>query len=107
MKLVFRLRKDNVTVWRGHAPAGFDEGRIKTAVAKATKSPNGVTYEVAIPWSQLLPDGKPPAEEKPLGFSMLLNDNDASGRRGWIQYMSGIGASKKPNLFGDLYFVTN
>lgn len=38
-----------------------------------------------------------------LKFSLLLNDNDGSGRRGWLEYNSGIGASKDSNLFGDLF----
>ena len=34
-----------------------------------------------------------------MGFSVLINDNDGSGRRGWMEYGSGIGKSKDANLF--------
>ena len=34
-----------------------------------------------------------------MGFSVLINDNDGSGRRGWMECGSGIGKSKDANLF--------
>ena len=30
---------------------------------------------------------------------MLVNDNDGYGRRGWIEYASGIGESKNTAMF--------
>ena len=36
---------------------------------------------------------------------MLANENDGTGRRGWIQYMEGIGGGKAPELFGDLVLI--
>jgi len=29
-----------------------------------------------------------------------VNDNDGQGRRGWIEYCSGIGTNKNVELFG-------
>ena len=34
-----------------------------------------------------------------MAFSFLLNDNDGDGRRGWIEYTSGIGEAKNTELF--------
>lgn len=59
-------------------------------------------YELAVKWSDVLPAGMTPSAANSIGFSLLVNDNDGTGRRGWMEYMSGIGFSKNPNLFGDL-----
>lgn len=40
-----------------------------------------------------------------LKFSLLVNDNDGEGGRGWLEYNSGIGSSKDVNAFGDLYLM--
>lgn len=64
------------------------------------------TYEMAVPWSEILP--KNFAEFDPnrvLGFSMLVNDNDGNGRRGWIEYASGIGEGKNTSLFTYLNLI--
>lgn len=56
-------------------------------------------YEFKIPWSELLRKGDQPKEGDLLGFSYLVNDNDGGGRRGWIEYASGIGQAKDTSLF--------
>ncbi|MNF19435.1 hypothetical protein D3C80_2242310 [compost metagenome] len=60
---------------------------------------------MAIPWSALLPAGTTAAPGSDFGFSLLINDDDGSGRRGWMEYMGGIGSSKDPDAFGDLLLV--
>ncbi|WP_168735711.1 sugar-binding protein [Cohnella fermenti] len=62
-------------------------------------------YELAIPWDALLPDGMTAAVGADFGFSLLINDNDGTGRRGWIEYMSGIGEVKNTDEFGDLLLI--
>ncbi|WP_052702972.1 Ig-like domain-containing protein [Paenibacillus beijingensis] len=63
---------------------------------------NETVYEMAIKWTDILPVGMIPSTEYAIGFSLLVNDNDGSLRRGWMEYMSGIGLTKNPLLFGDL-----
>lgn len=71
---------------------------------------NHTLYEAAIAWKELLPkDMKPEAGEN-VGFSLLVNNSGhdfAAGatRKGFIEYMSGIGISKNPDMFGDLILV--
>ncbi|UUZ80239.1 hypothetical protein LJK88_35705 [Paenibacillus sp. P26] len=59
-------------------------------------------YELALPWSELKPilpdDGL-------LSFSFLVNDNDGQGRKGWIEWGSGIGGSKDSKLFKPVRLV--
>lgn len=40
-----------------------------------------------------------------IGFSILWNDDDGEGRRGWIEYASGIGEYKDSSLFTYLNLV--
>ena len=59
-------------------------------------------YEAKIPWKEAFKDLVEIKEGKILKISMLINDNDGTGRRGWLEYGSGIGYSKDPSLFLDL-----
>lgn len=64
------------------------------------------TYEMAVPWSEILPERIEQFDpNRALGFSMLVNDNDGTGRRGWIEYASGIGEGKNTSLFTYLNLV--
>lgn len=60
---------------------------------------NKTCYELKMPWAQIY--GKPinPMSKSNLIFSMLINENDGNGRRGWIEYCPGIGGEKFANLF--------
>ncbi|MGG1518639.1 sugar-binding protein [Paenibacillus oryzisoli] len=95
----------NVILWRWKAPAGAGGlNNVQRAVQRNAVSSTTV-YEMAIPWTALLPAGMTPTAGTDLGFSLLINDNDGAGRRGWMEYMGGIGASKDPKAFGDLLLV--
>lgn len=62
---------------------------------------NLTRYEIAIPLKELkIID---PDKTRVFGFSFLVNDNDGSGRRGWIEWGSGIGIAKNPSLYKLLY----
>jgi hypothetical protein len=39
-----------------------------------------------------------------IGYSDMVNANDGGARLGWLEWSSGIGASKDANLFGTLTF---
>lgn len=66
---------------------------------------NKTVYEFKIPWKNLLMDGQQPKLGDKLGFSFLVNDNDGNGRRGWIEYASGVGESKNSALFTYLKLI--
>ena len=53
-------------------------------------------YELALPWSKLAPTV---AADGMLSLSMLVNDNDGGGRKGYIEWGSGIGTGKDAALF--------
>lgn len=66
-----------------------------------------IVYETSMPWGDLLPDGIAAAKGSNFGFSLLINDDDGSGRRGFIEYMGGIGVDKDASAFGDVILVSN
>lgn len=68
---------------------------VDVAVTRDETAKNTV-YELALPWSQLAPSE---AGDGMLSLSMLVNDNDGSGRKGYIEWGSGIGSSKDAALF--------
>ena len=74
--------------------------------AKAVRKGKITTYEWAIPWENMVGiDGWHPNRGQILKFSMLWNDNDGAGRKGWVEYASGIGASKDNRLFTGLLLL--
>ena len=81
---------------------GYGAGNLQDSRVEIKRDGNHTNYEMAIKWSDILPAGMTPASGTNVGFSFLVNDNDGSVRRGWMEYMSGIGLSKDPNLYGDL-----
>jgi hypothetical protein len=81
-------------VYRNVQPDG--ESGLHDATDAQVRHENGRTvYEVGVPWSALPVS---PAEET-IRLSLLVNDNDGDGRRGWIEWASGIGSAKDPQQF--------
>jgi hypothetical protein len=56
------------------------------------------TYEVAIPWSLL--EFAP--GDRLLSTTVVINENDGTGRRGWLSWGKGVAESKNPALFNAL-----
>ena len=72
---------------------------IQIAIVPTMVSP-GMIYEVAIPKS-CMPHLKLEAG-RIIGFSLLINDNDGYGRKGWWELTPGIGLGKNPADFQDV-----
>ncbi len=56
-------------------------------------------YEMKIPWEEIAYDGFDILRYEELYISILVNDNDGEGRRGWLEYCAGIGCIKNAELF--------
>jgi hypothetical protein len=91
-------------VYRWLAPTGKSTGLVNNAKLQVTRDENAkdTIYELALPWSELQPSE---ADDGLLSFSMLVNDNDGQGRKGWIEWGAGIGGAKDNKLFKPIYFV--
>jgi len=92
----------SITKWRWVAPTGMSIGNFDKCQCSIKRVGTTTTYELSIPWSELLPTGVKISENKDIGFSLLVNDNDSTSRNGWMQYMSGIGSGADVTAFGDV-----
>lgn len=66
----------------------FSEGKATAGTALIEAA---AVYEVRMPRSTIY-TGKPETDVLP--FTMLFNDNDGAGRRGWMEWTAGIGKAK-------------
>lgn len=64
------------------------------------KIPGGRRYLVRLKQSELYP--LIPAVAEKLRFSLLINENDGSGRIGYHHWADGIGNGKDPVRYGTL-----
>ncbi|OMD86814.1 MULTISPECIES: S-layer homology domain-containing protein [Paenibacillus] len=85
---------------KGAATGVLTKGTLSVTRDEATKV---TSYALALPWSEISPIR--PAASDILSFSMLVNDNDGAGRKGYIEWGSGIGAAKDASLFRTFQFM--
>jgi hypothetical protein len=59
-------------------------------------------YRLRLPLSQFQIDPEPGST---IGASLILNDNDGTGRKGWLSFGGGIAEEKNPASFRQLIFT--
>jgi len=104
----FALNSQDNTVyhWKWASSAG-DDLTMPDAGFSVVRKGTITSYEASIPWSDLVPDPNGIGENVDLGFSLLVNDSDPNEqgigeRKGFVQYMSGVGITKDMAQYGDL-----
>ena len=60
--------------------------------AKVIRQGDKTFYEVKIPWAKTAVEVPRIKKDSEIYFSLLVNDDDGGGRRGWIEYGGGIGS---------------
>lgn len=90
---VYRFSAQDSTA---HPNGLLEDGSYELAVNVQEKR---TIYELSLPWNTLLPEGIRPKANSRLGFSYLVNDNDGQGRKGGVQFASGIYYTKDSSLF--------
>lgn len=91
---------DGPIVWRhGAEDNAFPQGKVESADIAFRRDGTHSYYEVRVPWNEITAKNIDFDNLKNIGFSMLINDNDGAGRKGWIEYGSGIGKTKDTSLF--------
>jgi hypothetical protein len=85
------------------APAGRKTGLIKNARLVVKRQGNLTIYQAAIPLSELAP--LKPKPGKTVGFALVLNDDDGQGRKGWLEWNTGVAMEKTPYTYGDITFT--
>jgi hypothetical protein len=91
-------------VYRWSGPPGASTGLMGNASVAAVRDDilEETVYEAAIPWDDLM-DLQP--SNGLLSISLLVNDNDGQGRRGYIEWGAGIGETKDPGLFNPVRLI--
>lgn len=107
--IIARLDNGEVGTYMNKVQTSGQTPRMLENAETAIVRGDGVaTYEVKIPWSEIMKDCsilfKPEVGVK-IGFSILWNDDDGVGRRGWMEYASGIGNSKDASQFTYLNLI--
>lgn len=79
---------------------------VKNVKLSIVRKGNKTIYEMKFPFSEI---GFTPAENKKLGFSFVVieNDKDMSGNIGWIEWTSGICGYKDSIFWGRLILKEN
>lgn len=90
--------------WRAQDDA-IPVGLINNVDLRVINKGEKTYYEAKIPWETLLKPNQQPKEGDEILFTFLFNDNDGSGRRGWIEYTGGIGESKDSTLFAKMKLI--
>ncbi|MBI2194250.1 MAG: hypothetical protein HYU36_19915 [Planctomycetes bacterium] len=90
--------------WSWYTPEGrshLPNEKVQIAIRSGGK--NTLVYELAVPYSEIA-KLKPVAGLR-IGFAALLTDNDGFGRRGWLEWGSGLGGRKCPKDYAELHFT--
>ena len=61
----------------------------------ATQPRDTTTYEIAVPWTTL----GFAASDRLLSATVVINENDGTGRRGWLTWGTGVAEAKNPAGF--------
>ncbi len=91
------LTKDGAKAYCQGGPGEKKAGPAAELAVKAARDGAKTVYEIEIPVAAAgLPELQPGTA---FGFSVLVNDNDGKGRKGYLRWGDGIGMSKDPSEY--------
>ncbi|GAA3406024.1 hypothetical protein ACFFNY_25810 [Paenibacillus hodogayensis] len=88
-------------LYRWMAPSGMTTGTVTNRQLQVTRDETAklTMYRLALPWTELKPiaptDGM-------LSLSVVVNENDGTSRKGYVEWGSGIGSGKQSSLFNPM-----
>ncbi|MEK4237310.1 DNRLRE domain-containing protein [Paenibacillus sp. FSL H7-0714] len=95
---------DGPQIYSWNAPPGVIKGPITNGQLAITRDQEQNTiYELSLPWSEVAPIK--PEKNGNISFSLLVNDNDGSGRKGFIEWGGGIGDGKLSSKFRSMQWI--
>lgn len=71
---------------------------------KRNEAERTTNYALIVPWSEMVGTD---FDKSAFKLSLLVNDNDGGGRKGYIEWGSGIGDWKNPGDFKDVVWMQN
>lgn len=105
-EVALSLFEGKASVYKSKAQTGDTKtGLVENAKAAVVNNGTNTVYEFSMTWKDLLGYDYAPKADDVFGFSILYNDNDGNGRRGWIEYGGGIGGTKDANEFAQMYLA--
>jgi len=91
------LTKDGPKAYRQYVVGDLTQGPADDIKVKAERKDGKTVYELEIPVASVgLPELK---KGDAIGFSLLVNDNDGEGRKGYLHWGDGIGNGKDPSQY--------
>ena len=100
------LSRDGVKFRRKYPTQSKRDETMTTPQIAVKQDPDGILYEIAIPWDELSP--LRPKTGKWMGFSLVFYEDDGNGREtrsNWFGGTGGNGLAREPRLMGDVHFV--
>lgn len=102
----YALQDGKILTFAWASPANIDFDTVKVVRDDAKKK---TYYEVAVVLrmhqpKQTLSEYVKENPDAKIGYSDMVNANDGGARLGWLEWSSGIGASKDANQFGTMTF---
>jgi hypothetical protein len=92
-----------VQTWRWACGRTLGPGPLPAQAALAQPAETLRRYELAVPLKEL--GTWRPSLTLKSGGSWLINDNDGSGREGYLEWTPGIGGTKDPSQYGVFHFA--
>lgn len=96
-ELTLALSKEGPKVFRQYSQIKAPDGLTPAIQLEVRRSGNKIAYTVTIPLKELGFENI--KANTPFGFSMLVNDNDGGGRKGYLRWGDGIAAGKNPDKY--------
>ncbi|WP_409344977.1 DNRLRE domain-containing protein [Paenibacillus sp. MBLB4367] len=92
-------------IYRWITPPGVAKGAVTNGRLSVTReeAQDYTIYELALPWSEVAPAKA--AKNEVMSFSIVVNDNDGTGRKGWIEWGGGIGDGKLSSKFRTFQWI--
>lgn len=108
-ELIAALGQQGPVLWklaaadtRGDIPGQWSpaNGPVKNAGIRITREGSVTRYQCRIAWAELYPLAYD--NSKPIRLSLVVNNNDGSGRKEYLEWGGGIAAEKDPSAYGEL-----
>ncbi len=101
------IYKTKAPALKGDIPAEYTDPGIPLRYGRAqvSRQNDDTVYQIEVKRSDLYPLTW--QANRPLRFSILVNNNDGDGRAGYLEWASGIGDGKAPHRYGTLYPATD